>query len=181
VQRTSALLSEQLRRYLDDQVWRENKRILQLIGEIERHAVGLKEALPKEREFAWLADTRANIQLPMNRSLFRPDQQHKVLLEAAEDGSQAISSDALFQQQYIDMQRLQGNIRKVLQQHEQISLAQLCALHPVQQGLSEVLAYMNLASQNSRADIDDQQQEVIRWRASTGYKQLTLPRVLFCR
>jgi hypothetical protein len=42
-QRTVAQVSEQLRRYLDDQTWLENRRIVQLIREIEQHALCAEE------------------------------------------------------------------------------------------------------------------------------------------
>lgn len=39
-QRTVARLSEQLRKYLDDQVWLENRRIMTIIRDIEQHTRG---------------------------------------------------------------------------------------------------------------------------------------------
>jgi hypothetical protein len=49
-QRTVARLSEQLRRYLDDPAFLENRRIMQLIREVEQHALTVREA-PAERAF----------------------------------------------------------------------------------------------------------------------------------
>ena len=45
-QRTVARLSSQLRRYLDDQAALENRRIMQLLKNIERHAVAVREMPP---------------------------------------------------------------------------------------------------------------------------------------
>lgn len=42
-QRTVARLSEQLRRYLDDQAWLENRRIMDLIHELEQHALNMRD------------------------------------------------------------------------------------------------------------------------------------------
>ena len=42
-QRTVARLSEQLRRYLDDQAWLENRRIMQLIRRVEQSALAVRD------------------------------------------------------------------------------------------------------------------------------------------
>jgi hypothetical protein len=46
-----AKLVEQLRRFIDDQVWVENRRILELAYHIEQKALSLKETAPKTRDF----------------------------------------------------------------------------------------------------------------------------------
>ena len=51
VQRTSSSLVEQLRRYLDDQVWLENKRIMSIIHEVEKSAIVIKQNPPKDKDF----------------------------------------------------------------------------------------------------------------------------------
>jgi len=181
-QRTSVSLAEQLRRYLDDQAWRENKRILQLIGRIERSAVSLKQRPPLERDFSILDATRADVQLPMTRGLFRPDLRATVTLQAAEEGDNSFETAALYQQEYVDIERLRANIRHALQSQSQTSLHDICRKFPLQQGLAELLAYMNLASQNERAIIDDRRQQQIYWQTEEQqWKQATLPIILFSR
>jgi len=181
-QRTSASLAEQLRRYLDDQAWKENKRILQLIGQIERHAVNCKQNPPNDPDFGQLDDTRAAIDLPMSRGLFRPDRIAPVTLQSADEGDGDFASDALYDQEYVDISRLQANIRQSLQQRNQVSLSELCEQFPLQQGLAELLAYMNLASQQDNALIDDAHNIRIRWQTEDNrWKQATLPTILFSR
>lgn len=46
-QRTVAQLSQQLRRFLDDQAWLENKRIMEILHNIEHHAIALKKRRQK--------------------------------------------------------------------------------------------------------------------------------------
>lgn len=48
-QRTVARLSEQLRRYLDDKAWLENRRIMQLIREIEQTALSIRDRAPDRK------------------------------------------------------------------------------------------------------------------------------------
>ena len=45
-QRTVAKLSRQLRRFLDDQAWLENRRIMDILYSIENHALAVREAFP---------------------------------------------------------------------------------------------------------------------------------------
>ena len=48
VYRSNNLLVEQLRKYLDDQTWLENKRIMDLIRTIEKRAVAVRGCPPDE-------------------------------------------------------------------------------------------------------------------------------------
>ena len=45
-QRTVAQLSQQLRRFLDDQAWLENRRIMDILHGIEAKALSLRSAPP---------------------------------------------------------------------------------------------------------------------------------------
>lgn len=45
-QATVRLLSDQLRRFLDDQAWVENRRVMALLRSIETHALRLRDARP---------------------------------------------------------------------------------------------------------------------------------------
>lgn len=46
--RTVARLSEQLRRYLDDQAWFEDRRIMTLLRDVEQHALALRDTSQPE-------------------------------------------------------------------------------------------------------------------------------------
>jgi Protein of unknown function (DUF3375)/Uncharacterized protein conserved in bacteria C-term(DUF2220) len=70
-QRTVARLSEQLRRYLDDKAWLDNRRIMQLLREIEHSALAVRDA-PPDRMLVGLDEPRPNIDLTMDRPLFSP-------------------------------------------------------------------------------------------------------------
>ncbi|PKO73087.1 MAG: DUF3375 domain-containing protein, partial [Betaproteobacteria bacterium HGW-Betaproteobacteria-17] len=65
-QRTVAQLSQQLRRFLDDQAWLENRRIMDILHGIEAKALALRGSPPPD-EVMSIADTAADIELPMER------------------------------------------------------------------------------------------------------------------
>jgi flagellar motility protein MotE (MotC chaperone) len=178
-QRTVARLSGQLRRYLDDQAWIENRRIMELIRGVEQKALALRGQAP-EGVFAAIDEPAPEIGLPMERLLYNPpfkaDIRNVMLQEAGED----IGADALFEQVHVDQTRLVGNIRRALQTRTQISLAALVEQRPIEQGLAELATYLKLATQEVCAVIDDERSELVFWTDSTGRRrQASLPLVIF--
>jgi hypothetical protein len=55
-QRTVARLSEQLRRYLDDQAWLENRRIMELIRQVEQNKADLRAAVVEQADATIVTD-----------------------------------------------------------------------------------------------------------------------------
>jgi len=180
-QRISSSLVEQLRRYLDDQVWLENKRIMSIIHDIEKTAVGIRQEPPQEKAFMFLDDTKADIQLVLARSLFRLPNRSVIQDEKLTRGRAQFDSQLLYTQHYVDMELLQARIHKALQERVQITLLELCQLHPLEKGLSELIAYINLAAQdNANALIDEEKEVTLGWCNSEGIeKTVRLPNVIF--
>ena len=183
VQRTSSSLVEQLRRYLDDQVWLENKRIMSIIYEIEKSAVMIKHTHPKDKDFTLIDDIKAQIELPVSRALFRPPSRPLISEELLTAGTAEFSSDLLYTQHYVDNALLQARINKALQNQRQISLLEICQQHPLEKGLSELIAYMNLACQdNANALIDTEKEVKISWVNEKNLtKSVSMPSVIFTR
>ena len=70
-QRTVARLSEQLRRYLDDKAWLENRRIMQILREVEQTALSIRDR-PPDGPIMALDEPAPDIDLTMDRPLFEP-------------------------------------------------------------------------------------------------------------
>jgi hypothetical protein len=180
-QRTVARLSQQLRRFLDDQAWLENRRIMDILHSIEAQALAVREEAPTDN-FIELAEADATIELPMERPLHRPQVKPRIvdleLLDGEEDGDVA----ALFNQVVVDRAELARFIRQALQERTQISLAELVALHPLRQGLSELLVYLQLAGGRSDTAVDEETIESVTWQLTDGsYRRVRLPRIIFTR
>jgi hypothetical protein len=176
-----ARLSEQLRRFLNDQVFLENRRIMNVIRDIEQHAVAVRLD-PPSRTFAELDDSAAAVELPMDRPLFVPP--WKPVLDSAgvEVGDEHIAADALYDQVYVDRMRLADNVKRNLQLRPQASLAEIVEAHPLEHGLAELVAYLGLASEDARHVIADEPRQVIQWIDREGAtRQATLPLVIFHR
>jgi hypothetical protein len=180
-QRTVARLSAQLRRYLDDQVWLENRRIMQVIREVEQHALALRESAP-DGPFTTIDEACPEVVLPMDRPLFRPPLRPRISDEVLRVGDAAVAADALFEQVYVDKARLEALIRRALQTRSQISLAELLELHPLEQGLAELVTYFSLAADSDTAVIDDSRSHVVTFvDAAARRREATFPVVIFTR
>lgn len=178
-QRTVARLSEQLRRYLDDQAWLENRRIMQIMRDIEQRALALRGQVD-ERAFMELDAPAPLLSMPMERTLYTPPFKPKITQQVLCDESDTVSADALFEQIYVDPARLSANVRRALQTRQQISLAALTADFPLEQGLAELAGYLKLATQDHKAAIDDDQSEQVHWTDEQGRaRQATLPLIIY--
>lgn len=179
-QRTIAKLSGELRRYLDDKVWVENRRIIQLLRDIEVHAAEISDC-PPPGDFTEIDAMAPEIALPMDRPLFsppiKPDLEDVI---PAPKGD--ISANALFDLVHVDKSRLQAQIWRALQRRDQISLSEIVTEYPLELGLSELVAYLSIASEDPSSVIDDQSKTCIDWVDGEGTaRRASMPRVVFAR
>jgi hypothetical protein len=192
-QRTVAQLSQQLRRFLDDRTFQEHRRILELLRIIEGQALALRDAPPRVSLMA-IDDLHADATLPMERPLFAP--LVRVSLAAVDiiAGDADIDTAPLFGQIVVDKTRLRRTIDRALRHTTQVTLRDLLDAEPLQQGLAEIVAYLEIAHAEHMADgfagvqchIDDGVAEPIRWQAKTPagdiiIREARLPRVIFVR
>jgi hypothetical protein len=178
-QRTVARLSEQLRHYLDDQAWLENRRIMQLVRDIEQKALRLRGEVP-DAAFMEIDDAAPAIGLPMDRTLYNPPFKARIVQQAIDTSLADIPADALFEQIYVDQLRLASNIRRALQSRTQVSLGALLAEYPLEQGLAELATYLKLATSDATSAIDDDRDEIVQWIDAHGqHRQATVPLVIY--
>nr|WP_253734733.1 DUF3375 family protein [Methylomonas sp. ZR1] len=184
-QRTVAELSRQLRRFLDDQAWLENRRIMEILHGIEAKALALRDNQPSG-EVMNIAEAAADIELPMERPLHTPTVKPRIASLIPETGDDDLDATALFSQIVIDKTQLARHIRHALQDKTQITLAELCRSHPLQHGLAELVAYLQLGGDSFNTTVDETAEDVIVWQTTDGEgrevsKQARLPRVIFVR
>ena len=180
-QRTVALLSQQLRRFLDDQAWLENRRIMEMLRGIEAAALAVRES-PPPGEFMAIDDTAASIELPMERPMHTPAVKVALARLKLEAGDEDVDAKALYSQFVIDKAVLAQRIRRALQERTQVTLAELLKEHPLEQGLAELVAYLQLAVEQGAAVADDAQDDVVSWQLPAGTsRRARLPRVIFSR
>jgi len=183
-QRTVAQLSQQLRRFLDDQAWLENRRIMDILHGIEAKALALRESPPGM--VMNIADTAADLELPMERPLYTPIIKPLIADTELESGDADIDATALYSQIVIDKAQLSRHIRHALQDRSQVTLHELCELQPLQHGLAELVAYLQLAGDTFKTVVDEDTVDTVAWtRTGTDgleyMKKARLPRVIFMR
>ena len=186
-QRTVAQLSQQLRRFLDDQAWLENRRIMDILRGVETKALALREAPPSGAVME-IETASADVELPMERPLYVPALRPLIANVAIEAGDADLDASALYTQIVVDRARLAGHVRRCLQDQPQITLAELTASQPLAHGLAELVAYLQLSTEGGsfRATVDETTSDTIEWQASdasgtTILKRATMPRVIFTR
>ena len=180
-QRVVAQLSQQLRRFLDDQAWLENRRIMDILHGIEAKALALREEAPTGEVMA-VADTAAAIELPMERPLHTPPVKPLIADLALEAEEEEVDASALFSQVVVDKAQLARHIRQALQSRRQITLHELLEIQPLRHGLAELVAYLQLAGATFQAVVDEDTEEAVVWQNADGHKKMArLPRVIFVR
>lgn len=184
-QRTVAQLSQQLRRFLDDKVWLENRRIMDILHGIEAKALALRGA-PPVGEVMTIAEYSADIELPMERPLHTPVVKTVIESSGVEAGDGDLDAAALYSQIVIDRALLTRQIRHALQERPQIPLYELCEQYPLKHGLAELVAYLQLGGDSFRQVIDEETVDSIVWQTtgadgSVQHKKADLPRVIFVR
>jgi hypothetical protein len=184
-QRTVARLSQQLRRFLDDQAWLENRRIMDILHGIETKALGLRETQPTG-EIMSIAATAADIELPMERPLHRPVIKPVIADIELETGDAEVDASALYSQVVVDKARLARHVRNALQERSQVTLRELIDAQPLQRGLAELVAYLELGRAPLKVVVDEASPEVITWQAvgrdgAGCTRRARMPRVTFVR
>ena len=101
-------------------------------------------------------------------------------VETADDAD--VDAGALFGQFYVDKERLRANIDAVLAEAEQATLAEVTAAYPLSQGLAEVVAYYQLATESDWATINPEQSQHLSWQLPDGsIREATIEQIIFGR
>jgi hypothetical protein len=182
-QATVRQLSEQLRRFLDDQVWFENRRVIDLLRGIEARALTLRGQ--RTTDLVMELDAVApEVRLPMERPLYTPARKSRVDSDPvrAANGDDETDPSALFEQVYVDPDLLRGNVRAALRRRPRIGLADLVREEPLAHGLAELVTYLSLRDDTFETDYDESAQDQVTWSDPDGRaRTATLPRIIFTR
>jgi hypothetical protein len=176
-QRTIRQISEQLRRFLDDQVWLENRRVLELVRAVKGVALEVRDRPPTVG--LELDVPGIEIALPLERPLYQPPAAVAVdssVSAATED----VDSDVLFTQTYIDRARLINNIVGVLPERSSALLEDIVAMYPIEQGAAEIVGYLALNDDQLVVDVDEADETLLEYADPAdpdATKRARLPKV----
>lgn len=180
-QTTVRQLSDQLRRFLDDHVWFENRRVIDILRSIEGHALRIRESGDVPVTTGLDAPAPA-IRLPLERPLYTPVRRARMSSDDVRDADEETDPAALFEQVYVDPEPLRGGIRQALRGQPQVGLAELVVRHPLTQGVAELVAYLSLQDEAFAIVYDELHHDRISWSTADGQERTaTLPRVTYAR
>ncbi|MFT4088404.1 MAG: DUF3375 domain-containing protein [Gordonia sp. (in: high G+C Gram-positive bacteria)] len=154
-QRTVRQISEQLRRFLDDQVWLENRRVLDLVRDVEGAALAVRDAPPSVG--LEVDEPGLEIALPFERPLYSPpptaDVESLIPPTTAE-----VDAAALFTQTFVDQAQLMRNIVSLLPEHSTALLSDIVEMYPIEQGAAEIVGYLGLGDDDLIVELDHDEQ-----------------------
>ncbi|WP_026550180.1 DUF3375 domain-containing protein [Arthrobacter sp. Br18] len=180
-QTTVRQLSQQMRRLLDDKVFLENKRIMQLIRSIESGALGTR-GQPPSGTFLTVAAPSVDVALPFERPLYEPSRRVMVDDDVVPADDADVDAGALFSQFHVDTERLKANIDAALDETDQATLAEITDAYPLSQGLAEIVTYYQLATESEWASIDPDRPQQLSWSLPDGsIREATIDQIVFVR
>lgn len=181
--KTTNSLWNQLRRYLENKSFFENRRILEQINEslklIFEHPEIDFNKLP-----ALEIEDVIRIDLISERQLYTPPEQIKFKKQPLQEGQAYGGNELLYEQFDIDIPRLKNNIKQLLKKHLRVSLPELLKEYPVEKGVAEVVAYLDIASKNEKRHSvsADEQDEIRIHNSQTGQTfKVKIPKIIFSR
>lgn len=180
-------LTEKLRQMLDERNLRENRRVADLIIDVQRLSRQVAPQAIDESAF-WRLDGAPRINLMMERPLHPLEDTEAPTFADIDfadlpDDELEAELNELAQQFYVDEALLAQRIDRALEDRDNIALSELLEWYPVTQGLPEVVAYLSLATKAERHSVEF---STIDWMKIEGlapdsWLQLKLPKVVFYR
>lgn len=182
VNRSNDGLIEQLRKFVEQKNLSESRHILHSIEQIESLLMEYKNVL--DTQSAWMEiDGQAKPALIMERPLFSPPVKITFEKTMVEDGESAAITNALFEQFYVNMDELRGNIKQILRMQPQVSLSGLLQQYPPTKGMAEILGYIQIATNEGKHTVKNEEQEelLVENRDNGTHYRLHAPIIIYNR
>jgi hypothetical protein len=181
IYKVSAKLIEQLRRFIDDRIWIENKRVLELCREIEKSAIVIKEDMPTARDFFAIKGDRVPIDSIFEKSLYTVKEAQVFKKEERVENIE-IDMSSFYHIFFVDEERLKKNIAQMLIHQSQCTLTQLTQRFAIRKGVSELISYLSIAKNSADSIIDECHKIRLEIEDSDGQtKIITLANVIFTK
>lgn len=179
-QATVRSLSAQLRRFLDDQAWAENRRVVELLKKIEQHALDLRDlySTAPGLEIDALAP---EVVLPFERPMYRLRTKTPIDSDSIEPFGEHADTSALFARSRVDRRSLAANIAAMLHTEQQVNLGAVIERYGLGLGLAELVAYLSLRDPRFDVVFDPDRRTEISWTEDERLRAAELPVVVFSR
>lgn len=180
-------LAEHLRRVVDFQNVTESRRVQALARDI-KHMVSQFDDISltnisRMRIFTTLEGDPA-VELPLERPLFDPPIQVNQTTRP-ESAPMLLDAEALmpmFNIFYVDLLVLTDNIKRMLMSRSETTLLEVMTSYPITKGISEVIAYLQIAATTPEHQIETSRHDEINISTNTGQPiGLLVPHIIFRR
>ena len=163
---------------------------MEILHNIEAHALAVRPYLsdcPADEVMIELEAMAASPDLIMERPLYTPPLPTLLTLDPQEPETEDdIDPTALYEQVVVNRARLVENIQQALGQAPQVNIATLLRHHPLEQGLSELVVYLELSNNDFESIVDENTDDHVSWNitatdGSIVTRHASLQRVIFVR
>ena len=183
VQRTVARLSSQMRGFLEEQAYAEDRRIGALVHSIEANAVAVRDCQPTRHDFMEIDEPRADVVLPMDRTMWDPPVRQRFADPKPADppSEQEIEAmEEMFAGQRVDPTKVRAVLAATLSLFPTgLSVKDVLDLEPLTDGLAELVTVLEVATDAEwLTDVDDDTVEEIVLREPGRTRVATVPRML---
>ena len=176
-QETVRRISGQLRRFTDDKMVLENRRVLDLVREIEATALRLRDAGTPLDVGLELEETGVEVALSTERPLHsvRPAADVDSLLPPAEP--EDVDTSLLAEQVIVDPARLADHVRSLIPARGTARLEDIVEMYPVEHGVAELITYLALDYDDLEVVTDEHAETVIAYHEADRPMRARMPRV----
>lgn len=171
-----------LKQFVESHAYLEQRRLSNLLRDAQRLALDIKDEIRPTDEIGHTLYLTSGRLRPLGRyQLYDPSldkiDSSMLLAEAAEISLEAVSE--LLAHSEIDFRRLKNNVRALLAERDQVSIADVLDVYPADQGLGSVVGYMALGS---REGLTTKSRETVCWRGLDGVeRRARIPCIYFVR
>jgi len=176
------LFARGLKQFVQSREYREQRRMTGLLKGAQRRALALKDRVkPYQAIGEDLRLTSAALRSVSQFKLHDPsvDSVGTGIANADEAEISLTAIGELVAHSEIDFRRLKTCIDQLLERHQQVSVAEVLAAFPAEQGLGSVVGYLALGA---RDGIVTDGKERVSWRGLDGVERgATIPKIYFVR
>lgn len=178
-------LSKELRRMLHQDAVRENRQVTQTIAAIKRLCLTERDALAGllSRPCVDL-ELEPEVRLPLERPLWRLKEEARFSARATSllgDSTAPPELEPLQTGMGIRLRELEERIEALLLDRDEVELAEVVRIYPVDRGCGELIGYLTLALERSQHRLDPDTSDSIAFVGLGGRGTAVVPRVLFRR
>lgn len=175
------LMAEKLSRVIAEKDVAERRKMRETITDIRKLALQtIDQPLPDSE--GMVIETHVHIRMPMERRLGEekviPD--FDIRPEAFDAEIDIESMVRLFNPNQVNRTELRKNIYRVLTERSQVTLGEIIEAYPLTKGLSELMGYISLLSQEKKVIINEAEKEYLLFDASEC-KYLKVPQIIFSK